>query len=454
MKTHVLVRTVLLSVCVLAVTGAVVAYLLVTHSSPTQGEPMPAIPRVLAPPLAPVSDYTVRVVGYGSARPKVEVAITPEVSGKVVRKADSFLPGKYVQAGQMLLEIEKTDFQQAADAAGRQIELLDARLRHLDQEEANLKATAKFEQERLVLAERLHQRNIMLMKRGAGTESEVDAAMEQMLARQEQLQNIRNTLALIGPSRDQLRAEKRIAEVEKAKAETAMRRATITAPISGRVLSESVEVGDRLQAGTAYARVYGAEVMEVEVPIPAGELAWLDPAAVEAAKREENPIRSVRPIEAVVSWQEPGTQRVFHWPGHVERVRAGLEERTRAAAVVVQVHNPLPEAERGSTDRPALEVNMFCQVELRGRTVAEAFLLPRRAIREGSRVLLANEGRLSSRPVTVARYSDETALILPGGGLLPGDRVVIGYVPKAVLGMEVEPIDALPAPVPTGEEGG
>ncbi|MHC4715811.1 MAG: efflux RND transporter periplasmic adaptor subunit [Planctomycetota bacterium] len=447
MKTHVLARTILLSGALLALAGALVVYLAVTRKPQVKAEPRPPVPRVVAPRIQPQRDHTIHVVGYGTARPRVRVDITPEVSGKIVKKAENFLPGKYVQAGQMLLEIEKTDYQQAADAASRQMELLDARLKHLAQEEANLAVVAKFERERVVLARRQHKRNVDMLKRGSATESEVDTAMEQMLARQEQLQSIRNSKALIGPAREQLRAERRIAEVAKAQAETALKRATVTSPVTGRVFSCDVEVGDRVQAGTPSGKIYGTAVMEVEVSIPASELRWLDQVALEAAKWDLNPTGPAGRIPATVSWREPGTHRVFAWDGYVERVRAGLEERTRTAAVVVQVRNDLKATAPALMPSIPLDVNMFCEVDIRGRTLPEVFLLPRRAIRQGGVVFLANGGRLSRQAVRVSRYSDEEALILPaGGGLQPGDRVVIGYVPKAVMGMRVEPIEPDGAP--------
>ena len=73
----------------------------------------------------------------------------------------------------------------------------------------------------------------------------------------------------------------------------------------------------------------------------------------------------------------------------------------------------------------------------------EAYLLPRRAILPDGSVYVAEEGKLRRRKVKVARWTGEEVMLLPGGGVAEGDRVIVGYVPKPVLGMAVRAVDSL-----------
>jgi len=88
---------------------------------------------------------------------------------------------------------------------------------------------------------------------------------------------------------------------------------------------------------------------------------------------------------------------------------------------------------------------MFCKVTIAGRRVPRAFLLPRQAILPDGSVYVVNAGRLHQKPVRPARLTGEEAMLLPGGGIEAGDRVIVGYVPKPVPGMKVEAVDSLSA---------
>jgi len=461
MNRHVSV-SVLLAAAVMAAAAGAVGLMLKFRSSPPQRRPTRVIPRVLAPPITAKRNYVVRIVGYGSVRPAVEVEITPQVSGRVIWKSARYLSGKFVTAGEVLYRIDQTDYRQARDAAEAEIAVLAAKLEYLARQEASLKASERIERERLALAERTYGRALALLKRGAGTENEVDSAREQVLTRRQQLQNILNSLAVIGPQRDQLSAEKRRAEVDRARALTALKRAEVRSPVAGRVLSCEVEVGDYVTAGRASGSIYGTEVMEIPVSVPASDLQWLDRAVLDACCRRGAAAGEAGLIPAEVRWREPGTGRLFTWPGRVDRLEAGLEAQTRTAKLIVRVVNRAT----GSATAPSadaagvmpLDVNMFCEVIVQGRRLPRAFVLPRRAVTPERTVFVVENGRLAQAPVRVARFADDQALILPGGGIREAQRVVIGPIARPVLGMTVRAVDShsaasMPSSMPAGTKG-
>ena len=455
MRKHVLV-SLLLSAAVLAGAGGL-GFWFIAHRPPAEQRPREqVVPKVTAPPVVVQRDYRVEIVAYGSVRPRVKVGITPEVSGKVTTKAANYLAGRYVSRGQVLLQIETTDYEQARDSAQRSIELLDARLGLLDQEEANLEELEKIERGREEVARKQYERAQKLLERGASTENEVDVAREALLSRRQQLQTILNQKATVVPQREQLKAERRVAEVARAKAQTALGRTVVASPVGGRVLSCEVEAGDWVQAGKLCGPLYGMEIMEIPVSVPASDLQWIDRSLLAG---HHGVGEAGRHIRAEVCWEEPGTGRTFTWNGYVSRIEAGLAALTRTATLVVEVENPnLPASQPASgaapagqavgagatagRDQPMLDINMFCKVTIFGRTEPGVILLPRQAIQPDGTVFLADsEGRLGRRAVTVARFTDEQAMILPGpeAGVAEGDRVITSYVAKPVLGMAVDP---------------
>lgn len=445
---HILVSIVLI-LAVASGGGGLAVWMIVTRPKPQQVEPQRVAQMVLAPPVEARDNYRVRIVAFGSARPRVRLQIAPQVAGVVVAKAENFLSGKYVRQGQMLFRIDKTDYVQARDAAQRQIELLQTQLARLEVEQANLQATEKIERGRLVLAGEQLAKARKLLNRGAAGENDVDAALEAELLRKSQLQSILNQLALIAPQRHQLEAQIAAAEVQLEQALTAIARTDVTCPVTGRVLECGVEVGERVAVGQVCGDVYGTDVMDVPVPVPAGDLAWLDRLEQAGSAATTRPAAGGGQIPAEVVWHQPDNGKTITWRGRVERIEAGLAAQTRTATLVVEVDNPSP-----ASGKPLLDLNMFCEVTVLGRTLPRAFLLPRRAIlADKTSVYVVNSGRLTLREVSVARLAGEEAMLLPGGGVGPGERVIIGYVPKPVLGMHVRAVDELPRSTTDGQPG-
>jgi len=410
---------------------------------PEQKEPRRIVPRVLAPPLEPRVNRHVEIGGFGSARPQVRLKIIPQVTGTLIEKAPDFLTGKYVGKEQMLLRIDPTDYHLAVERAEKHVELLNAQLDRLNQEEKNLQQSERIESERRDVAKRKVSRILQLLETGAASDDELDRVKEALLARRAQFQNMTNQLALIGPLRSQLRAELGAARVELKQAQTNLQRCTILSPVTGRVLSCLVEVGERVLAGANCGEIYGTDIMEVPVSISAGDLQWLDRELIDLFKQDQH-LPSDESIRAEVRWLGQGLGQLVTWQGHLERIEAGLEAETRTATLIVRVINPQPGSARPSTEgKPILEMNMFCKVTIFGKMLPKVYVLPRRAILADGSVYVVVDGHLEKRQIEVSRLAGEEAMILPGGSLDDGTRVVVGPMGKPVVGMAVEALDSL-----------
>ena len=103
--------------------------------------------------------------------------------------------------------------------------------------------------------------------------------------------------------------------------------------------------------------------------------------------------------------------------------------------VVAQVRDPYG-IEASGAPPPPLAVGLFVEAAILGREVPEVYVLPRIALREGSRVYVVDgEGKLRFRDVEVLRTERETVVV--GAGLWSGDRVCISALEGAVDGMSV-----------------
>ncbi|MEE3331098.1 MAG: hypothetical protein VX246_09530, partial [Myxococcota bacterium] len=123
------------------------------------------------------------------------------------------------------------------------------------------------------------------------------------------------------------------------------------------------------------------------------------------------------------------------WSGEIVRTEGELDPRSRMIHVVAQVRDPYGIEAPGAETAP-LAVGLFVEATILGRELAEVYVLPRIALREGSRVYVVDgEGKLRFRDVEVLRIERDTVVV--GAGLWSGDRVCVSALAGAVEGMAV-----------------
>jgi len=437
MKLRILVSTGLIVVLLGAATGA--ALLLIgLRKSPPKHQPARVAQKVVAPPQRAAADHVIQVVGYGSVRPRVQLNIIPRVGGEVIERSERFYSGRTVRGGDdpdVLFRIDPEPYDLDVVVARQRVAMLAAQMDRLDQDKTNLTAIEAVEAEQVVLSQRQLERNREVVASMAGTDNELELAEAALLVLRKQLQITRNQLAALPQRRRELQAELNSAQADLKRAELHRKWTEVRSPVDGRIIDCDVEVGESVRAGDICGALYSTEIMEIPVSVPAGDLQWL---------AEDGDGMS----EATVVWTEPLSGTTYRWAGTLDRREAGLQAGTRTAVLVVRVDNtdqPPPTDPASLNGRPLLDLNMYCKVVVDGRRVARAFLLPRSAIQPSGFVYVAVDGRLAMREVTVARYTAEQALILPGGGLAEADRVILSYVPRPVDGMSVTVVDAEPA---------
>jgi hypothetical protein len=124
--------------------------------------------------------------------------------------------------------------------------------------------------------------------------------------------------------------------------------------------------------------------------------------------------------------------RELEWPGRVARAMGKLDAMTRMINVAVQVDKPYDK-------KPPLAAGLFVDVEIAGRPLPDAAVIPRSALHTGDIVWVATpEGRLEFRKVEIARLTTSGAVI--SSGLNDGDQVVITAVKGVVNGMQVRSV--------------
>ena len=221
---------------------------------------------------------TLDVTAQGEVRPRTDISLTAQVSGRVVKTSDNFVDGGAFEEGDTLIQIEDAPYRATAAAARAR----------LAQEEAEA-ALARKDYEDLGRAE-----------------SPTD-------------------LALRIPQLAQAQAEYRAAQLN-------LDRTRIRAPFPGRVRERIAGVGQFVSPGAQLGRIFSTDVAEIRLPLTDTDLTKLGlPIAFTAT--EDNPGPAVE-LTAFIA----GDTHV--WNGRIARTDGSIDAATRQIFAIAVVDDP------------------------------------------------------------------------------------------------------------------
>lgn len=331
-------------------------------------------------------DVQLTVKSQGTVGPRTESQLTPEISGRVIRVAPSFASGGFFEAGEVLLEIDPYDYQQAVIGARGQV--AQARLR-LAQEEAEADVA---------------RREWAALGRGNP---------RALTLREPQLEDARAALAAAGASLDRATRD--------------LDRAEVRAPYAGRVRRKSVDVGQFVTVGSPVATIYAVDYAEIRLPLPDAELAYLElPLSYRGTENQVGPRVTLRANFA---------GQTHEWQGRIVRTESEIDPVSRMVYLVAQVKDPY--APGTDPTRPPLAVGMYVEAEIEGNVVRGVAVLPRAALRGSSQLLVVDgASRLRFRDVDILRATTEAVLVR--AGLEEGEAVSLSPLEAVTDGMQVQ----------------
>lgn len=419
--------------------GALAVAVMVATREETLPEPRerPA-PLVRAVEVTP-ADVQFVVRAQGTVVPRTESDLVAQVAGEVVWVSPHLVSGGFVEPGEALVRIERTDYEADLESARA----------------ALARAESEFRRAR---TERRRQQQ--LADRSVASQSRIDDAENAFRVAEATLREGRARVV---------------------RAERDLERTTLVSPFEGRVRSERVDVGQFVARGQSLATAYAVDYAEVRLPLPDRELRFLDlplegrlratpPAGTAASGGDADAGDAVAGDAAAAGQPDgdaeaeidatgaeaPGPEVVLRaefagaprtWLGHVVRTEGEIDPKSRMVNVVARVKDPYGRRRPPEADGVPLAVGLFVDADILGRTAPAAVVLPRSALREhrgrAGVYVVDDESRLRFRPVEVLRTERERVVI--GEGLAAGERVNVSPLVAIVDGMRVKLVeDATP----------
>ena len=368
------------------VAGVLVGALIVATGPELEPQSTPPLVPMVNTVAAVMETVRLSVSTHGTVVPKSESDLVAEVSGRIVHVSPALVSGGFFAEGDILVDIERIDYEVA---------------------HAQAKAQLAAVQSDLVRAQRAYRRYQSLAEAQSGSQAQEDDALNRLLVARASLEE---------------------AVARQTRAERDLERTRLVAPYDGRVRSERVDLGQFVNRGESVATLYSTDFAEIRLPVLDQELAYL-PLSLARPLDAGSP-----PVEVILRAEFAGAEHT--WRAEVVRTEGELDSKTRMVNVIAQVAGPY-DPSNGSP----LTVGMFVEAEILGREEANVVVVPRTALQANGRMYVVGEdSRLAFREVDILRVSGETVYVK--GGIGEGELICTNSVEAAVEGQLVQRSDA------------
>lgn len=430
-----LIRTltrVVLIVVILAASVGVFVFLQATAGEVEKAGEARAVVRV------PVFEAKkVEIQRQWSGQGVAEALDTADIPARVTATIDVIDPcvlvGERVEQGQLLFELDPSDFQSQVAQQTQTLASIAAELRLLEVEEASLTDRLEVAEEDAALAKDEAERVSQLFRQNAAGQQDMDRARRQSLATAQTVIQIRENLEKIPARRAQLQARRDAQQAQLKLTQLNLERTKIVSPISGVIAEVDVEVGENVTVGMRLARVVSLKQIEVVINLP---------SAARQSVSIGNPVQLTSVSDMMRTWQ-----------GQVQRIAPVDSQTSRSMKVYVMV-NQADAIQRyldGDTAVTSgiLSPGTFLTGIVTSAAVEQRFVVPARAIRAGKVHVIA-DGLIETRelkPLYNVEMSlpaiglpDEQWVVVDDEGLSPGQLITVNMSTTILDGEQVDAV--------------
>ncbi len=374
---------------ILIMTSIVMVIALVAYKNSQRAERKPDTNKAILVDTinAEVVSLNLTVNSQGTVRPRTETTLVAEVSGKVVSVSPDFVAGGFFREGEVLLQIDPSDYRAGlkrakAALASRKAKLADE--------------TARSEQ-------------ALKDWRNMGKQGEPSA------------------LGLRKPQMADAKANVSAAEADVEKARRDLERTQITVPYDGLVRQKAVDIGQYVTPGTRLGVTFAIDTAEVRLPLTNTDLKYLELPTGTQAKNYDKPYPPV-----TLSAQRAG--ETDQWQAQIIRTEGVVDETSRVVYAVAQVTDPY--GVLGQNHQKELKIGTFVNAEIQGLPAENVVVLPRFVLQANHTVMIVNDANeLEILPVEVLRTEPKRVYI--NSGINGGARVITTTLDAPVPGTKL-----------------
>lgn len=333
-------------------------------------------------------DFQTVVTTQGTVRSHEEVPLSSQVAGEIVRIHANFEDGAFFEKGEILLELDRADFEVAVAAAESE------RVRSevaLAQEEARADQ-ARFNWEKL------------------GKQGEPSELVLRLPQLKEAKANLTAAIAAY---------ERALRNLERTK---------ISAPFDGRVRKREVGLGQTVASGTSLGIVFAVDYAEVRLPLSSRDLALLD-----------LPEETSDPAVDVILSDGIDPENPTTWKARIVRTEGVLDPDSLELFAIARINDPFGRR----SGEPPLRIGQPVVGQIAAKTLEGVLALPRGAVFQLDQIRLVNKAELtlSSRTITPL-WSDKEYVVIRDPSIDP--RIEALALTRLVYAPEGSKVEIIP----------
>ena len=370
---------------------------------------------------------TPKVTEFAVVKSLEEVSVKAQVSGKVIFCGEGTEDGVNVKAGEIIIQIEKKDYEIARQQADAELAILEANAKQKVQtikDTSEMLAALKDDYE---LEKANYARSKKLFDLKVYSISDLEKAQQEMSRRNKQYLEMGNINARTSFELESIKANIKKAKAMLDQAELNLERTSVKGPINGRISNCDVEIGEYISLGQQICTITNDKKPALQVPVDVTEAAEI----LHVKPGDKYWLALPDSVKVTIAWVKKPKSCL--WQGKVDRIE---NYDTDTDTLRIQV-TPDAYSCPGESPFPLLP-GMFCQVTFFGAEIKDAVRIPFSALQFGNNVYtIDNKSVLRRYQVKPFSIEGDQVIILSG---LPDDEmVVIQQLPRGLVhGMKVK----------------
>ncbi|MFT5882422.1 MAG: RND family efflux transporter MFP subunit [Crocinitomicaceae bacterium] len=292
-------------------------------------------------------DFKVELTSHGIVKPTAITTLNPQVTGIVAKIAANFENGSFVEKGEILVELDQSDFQSQISSAAAALARAEA---SLAQEKARADQALRNWQD-IGFDEKP---NDLVLRKPQLKEAEANVA-----AQQAALERARRNLA----------------------------RTKIRAPYDGRIRSRFIGLGQSVGSSTKLGELYATDYAEVRLPLSTRQLGKID---IDEINFEYIPVVLEDALHAYDDRK---------WSAEIVRIEGELDPNSRELFVVARVEDPFGRQSQ-ARDHP-LRMNQPVTATIQANTLNNVVAIPRGAIYGKDEIILIQDNMIHRQTINI-----------------------------------------------------
>jgi len=367
-----------------------IAYYFINHKPTTEPKPsQKKIPLVqILQPL--IIQHTATLQTLGTVQAAKQINLTSRINGMVTKVSPNFIPGSFFKKGEMIVQLEKIDYQLALTQAKN------------SRDQAQFQLTLEQGQQAIAA------REFSLLN------TDLDAQSQALVLRKPHLKIARSNL--------------QAAKANLRQAQLNLQRTETKSPFNAVVLSTNAHIGSwvsTFSTGTPLIQLAGTDHFWILATLPVKYIHQLHIPT--KPKEKGSPVK----IYYKAAWGDTSYRTAY-----IKRLKADLETTGRMAEVIIEIEDPFS-LKTKNQQVPQMVLGAFVNIDIQGKILKQVIAFPESILHKNNTLwLLTPENTLAIQSITPL-WKEKGQVFIAANSLPKHTHIIHSPINTPVIGMSL-----------------